>query len=187
MRNAVGQVLTNIWEEVCDPLMKGVMLVQFIALNLVRFLGTDDFHHVIHQLFWLEISSSQAVSSQHLQCFEDIKFGICPSLPRSSSVLKSVACILSEEVLKSKALCICMLEVCFEALLLLTWMSCHSLWRVGIIAPSRDLVCYWKKDAAGYHTQVQTGVTKKPRPSGHCKPWKKATHLIAAGQREEHL
>lgn len=50
MRDAVGQVLPNICEAVCDPLMKGVMLVQFIALNLVRFLGTDDFHHVIHQV-----------------------------------------------------------------------------------------------------------------------------------------
>lgn len=50
MRDAVGQVLINICEEICDPVMKGVMLVQFIALNIVRFLGTDYFHHVIHQV-----------------------------------------------------------------------------------------------------------------------------------------
>lgn len=50
MRHAVGQVLINICEEICDPVMKGVMLVQFIALNIVRFLGTDDFHHVIHHV-----------------------------------------------------------------------------------------------------------------------------------------
>lgn len=50
MRNAIGQVLANICEEVCDPLMQGVMLVQFITLNFVRFLAIDDFHHVIHQV-----------------------------------------------------------------------------------------------------------------------------------------
>jgi len=44
----LGQLLINICEEICDPVMKGVMLVQFIALNIVRFLGTHDFHHVIH-------------------------------------------------------------------------------------------------------------------------------------------
>lgn len=49
MKDAVGQVLINICKEICDLVMKGVMLVQFIALNIVGFLGTDDFHHVIHQ------------------------------------------------------------------------------------------------------------------------------------------
>lgn len=40
MSDAIGQVLANIYVEACDPLMQGVML----------FLGTDDFHHVIHQV-----------------------------------------------------------------------------------------------------------------------------------------
>lgn len=33
MRNAIGQVLANVYVEVCDPLMQGVILVQLIALN----------------------------------------------------------------------------------------------------------------------------------------------------------
>lgn len=63
-KDAVGQVLINICEEICDPVMKGVMLVQFIALNIVRFLGTDDFHSVIHQVI---LAGDQF--SQHLLVF----------------------------------------------------------------------------------------------------------------------
>lgn len=95
-KDVVGQVLINICEEICDPVMKGVMLVQFIALNIVRFLGTDDFNSVIHQVILAgdQFSQSCYIStpfsvSKAFRC----KCGLCSCLPCSSSVPKSVACI----------------------------------------------------------------------------------------------
>lgn len=50
-----------------------------------------------------------------------------------------------------------MSEVGFDALVLLTWMSCHPLWRVGIIAPSCDLMCYWKRCCRLSHPTANKG------------------------------
>lgn len=93
-KDAAGQVLINICEEIYDPVMKGVMLVQFIALNIVRFLGTDDFHSVIHHVILAgdQFSQSCYISTPFsvLKAFR-YKCGLGPCLPCSSSVPKSVA------------------------------------------------------------------------------------------------
>lgn len=93
-KDAVGQVLINICEEICDPVMKGVMLVQFIALNIVRFLGTDDFHSVIHQVI---LAGDQFSRSCYISTPFSVsktfryKFGLCPCLPCNSSVPQHVS------------------------------------------------------------------------------------------------